>query len=135
MCIRDRYRGGLTYTVKITGTNTTTNTDAYFGFQLSAITGSTPAVTPVNAGTWQQTNLPTGVQYTPALTHYHLANIIEHNTALSASSGSGAAGTVYTESVKMCIRDRQILFGKILFVFFTVDGNFTGAGPDKGAGN
>jgi hypothetical protein len=93
------YRGGLTYTVKITGTNTTTNTDAYFGFQLSAITGSTPAVTPVNAGTWQQTNLPTGVQYTPALTHYHLANIIEHNTALSASSGSGAAGTVYTESV------------------------------------
>jgi len=93
------YKGGLTYTIKLKGINTTTNTDGYFGFQLSAITGSTPAASPTNAGTWQQTNLPTGVQYTPALAHYHLANIVEHNTAIAATSGTGASGTVYSESI------------------------------------
>jgi hypothetical protein len=93
-----KYKGGLTYIVKLTGVNNTTSTEAKFGFQLTAINGSTPTAAPVNAGTWDVANLPTGVQYSPASPGNYLANVIEHNTALSPSSGTGAAGTIYTES-------------------------------------
>jgi hypothetical protein len=92
------YKGGLTYTVKITGTNTTNNNLRYFGFQLAAITGATPQVAPTNAGAWQQTGLPAGVQYSPTTTYY-ACNIIEHSTTLSPLSGTGGNGTVYTESI------------------------------------
>jgi hypothetical protein len=95
----NKYKGGLTYTVKLTGTNTTGNTDADFGFQITSIKGATPQASPTNAGTWQQTNLPTGVQYSPAEVGNYTANIVEHSTALAATSGSGGTGTVYSESL------------------------------------
>ena len=93
------YKGGLNYTVKLTGTNTTTNTEPDFGFQMACITGSTPSASPVNAGTWQQSGLPTGVRYSPAQSGSFMANVVEHSTALSATSGTGGSGTVYTVSV------------------------------------
>jgi hypothetical protein len=93
------YKGGQAYTVKITGTNTTVNNLPRFGFQVIAIKGATSEVTPVNEGTFQQTGLPTGVHYqTPVNASYIVADVIEHDEALSPDSGTGTTGTVYQES-------------------------------------
>ena len=94
-----KYKPGQTYRVKITGVNGTANTLPDFGFQLTAITGSAPSASPVNAGTWQQSGLPPGVQYSAASPGNYLANVIEHSAALVAASGTGTAGTIYTDSV------------------------------------
>ena len=91
------YKPGYTYSIKIIGTNTTTNTLPKFGFQVSAITGSTAVTTPTNAGTFVTSSLPAGVQYTPANTNF-VCNVVEHSTRLNPSSGTGGTGTVYTES-------------------------------------
>src|ERR1700723_3630810 len=76
----NKYTGGITYTVKLKGVNNipaNTNVLPYFGFQLTAITGSARVVTPTNAGAWQKTGLPTGVQYSAAQAGNYLANVVE----------------------------------------------------------
>jgi hypothetical protein len=92
------YKGGMSYTVKITGTNTTTNNLPKFGFQVACIKGSTPQTTPVNAGAFATSGLPAGVQYTAARAGYFVCNVMEHSTQLAPATGSGASGTIYTES-------------------------------------
>jgi hypothetical protein len=94
---RHYYTPGITYIVKITGTNTTANLLPNFGFQMSCIKGATAMPIPLNAGTFATTGLPTGVQYTPASINF-LANMIEHSTAIPATTGTGGAGTTYVES-------------------------------------
>ena len=93
-----KYRGGLIYTVKITGTNTTSANLPRFGFQVAAINGATQQVTPTNTGTFQQTGFPSGVQYTATQPAYYVTNIVEQTTPLSPTSGTGGNGTVYSES-------------------------------------
>ncbi|MFI5196827.1 MAG: T9SS type A sorting domain-containing protein [Chitinophagales bacterium] len=92
------YKGGMTYTVKISGVNTTTNTLPRFGFQVSCIQGSTAVTTPVNAGTFASTGLPASVRYTAANATYYVCNMIEHSAAIVATSGTGGSGTTYVES-------------------------------------
>ncbi len=95
------YKGGKTYTVKITGTNTTSNTLPKFGFQISCIKGTDSVTTPVNAGTFSAAGLPTNVRYTPAIltpTALFAANVVEHSNPITATSGSGGSGTTYVES-------------------------------------
>ena len=92
------YKAGLTYTIKLTGTNTTSANLPKFGFQVASIAGSAAQVTPTNAGTFQQTGLPAGVQIAPVVPSYYVCNIIEHSTPLSPSSGTGGNGTVYSTS-------------------------------------
>src|ERR1035437_1696089 len=92
------YKGGMNYTVKITGTNTTTNLLSKFGFQVGSIRGSVAATTPTNAGTW--------VAPYPANTHYSapqagnfVVGVVEHIMRLSPISGTGGQGTVYSETI------------------------------------
>ena len=94
------YTPGVTYTVTLTGTNTTANNLPKFGFQVAATKGATAAASPVNAGTLQSTGLPTGLHYVaaPGTSSTFYANVVEHHSALSPSSGSGGTGTVYSES-------------------------------------
>jgi hypothetical protein len=94
------YIGGNTYTVKLTGTNTTSSNLPAFGFQLSAIIGSTPYATPVAtdmAGTWA-TSLPTNVHYA-APSKYYLIGCVEQSTQLPPTTGTGGTGTTYVESI------------------------------------
>jgi len=93
-----KYKGGQTYTFKITGTNTTANSLPKFGFQVAAILDSVAQVTPVNAGAFQQTGLPTGVHFSAPIATYYVTNIVEQGTPLSPKSGTGGTGTVYQES-------------------------------------
>ncbi len=94
------YKPGVTYTVKITGTNTTTNNLPKFGFQVAATMGATAATLPVDAGALQSTGLPSGVHYVaaPRTSSTFYASVVEHTTQLSPSSGTGGSGTVYVES-------------------------------------
>ena len=88
------YVPGRTYYVKISGTNNTALTLPKYGFQVTAIKGTTASASPVNAGTFQSTGLPANVQYTPHASP-DSCNIVEHSNSLSPASGSGAAGTTY----------------------------------------
>ncbi len=91
------YKRGMTYKVKITGTNNTTTNLPKFGFQIASIVGTSTLVTPVNAGTWS-TTLPTGTRYTPATATYFVTNMVEQSMALTATTGTGGIGTTYIDS-------------------------------------
>ncbi len=95
------YKPGYTYTIKITGTNTTASNLPKFGFQISATKGATATATVVNAGALQSTGLPTGTHYlaAPGTSSSFYANLVEHSTRLSPTSGTGATGTTYVESI------------------------------------
>jgi len=92
------YTGGKSYTVKITGTNNTSNNLPLFGFQLGCIKGSAAQTTPTNAGTWK-TPYPTNVHYAAPVASYYVVGIVEHGTQLAPISGSGGNGTVYSETI------------------------------------
>jgi len=98
------YHPGMAYTIKISGTNNSTNNLPYFGFQLSCVQqnannagGSNTAGSPacVNAGTFG--TLPTSVRSTTS--SYFPETIIEHSAAIIATSGTGATGTTYVETI------------------------------------
>ena len=92
------YKPGLTYTIKISGTNTTAISLPKHGFQVGVIKGATSVVTPVNAGTLQATGLPTGLRYRAASAGNYVVNVVEHLTQLAPASGTGGSGTVYADS-------------------------------------
>ena len=92
-----KYVGGKTYSVKITGTNTTSTSLPGFGFQISSIKDSTAQVTPTNEGTW---GTPTGgLQYAAPQSGNFVLNIIEQSNTLTATTGGGAQGSTYVRSI------------------------------------
>jgi hypothetical protein len=93
-----KYVGGMTYTVTISGINNGSTSLPKFGFQTAAITGSVAVSSPTNAGTWQQTGLPTGTHYRAAAAGNYVCNIVEHSTPNSATTGTGGTGTTYVKS-------------------------------------
>lgn len=92
------YKPGVVYSVKISGTNNTSNSLPKFGFQVTCIQGSTAQATPTNAGTFASTGLPTNVRYEAAQSGLYVTNIVEHKAAITATSGTGGSGTTYVES-------------------------------------
>ncbi len=81
----NRYKAGMSYTLKMIGTNTTTFNLPKYGMQLSMVSGS--GSTAVNAGTFS--GLPAGV----ASHTTSSISILEHNTRLSPATGTGSTGT------------------------------------------
>ena len=86
------YKAGLTYTVKITGTNGTGNTLPKYGFQLAAIKGTSAIATVADAGTFATTGLPASTHITAPQSGATLLTIAEQSLAISVS------GTTFTES-------------------------------------
>jgi Secretion system C-terminal sorting domain len=93
------YKADSSYTIKFRGVNTTVASLPKFGFQIGAITGSTAVTTPTNAGTWQQTGLPTNVHFSGPQANNYVLNIVEQGSPLSPDSLTGGVGTVYGESI------------------------------------
>jgi len=91
------YKGGLMYTVKITGTNTSTTSLPKFGFQLGSIKGSVSSVTPINAGTWTAP-YPTGTAYRAPSAGNFVVGLVEQTSSLTATTGTGGAGTTYVKT-------------------------------------
>ena len=89
------YVAGGSYTIKITGTNTSTTSLPKFGFQVAAVklagAGTSSAV---NAGTLASTGLPAFCQNSVAGS----VNFIEHTAAINATTGTGGSGTTYVVS-------------------------------------
>ena len=88
-----RYKPGMSYTLKMTGTNNTAATNLNgFGCQLSVVSGS--GTTSVNAGT---------MSAAPANTSFNVGsgsiNYLEHTNRIAATTGGGAAGSTYVISV------------------------------------
>jgi hypothetical protein len=94
------YYPGVAYTVKITATNNTGLSLPKFGFQLASVTEASAGTgSTVQAGIWPTTGLPTGVRNTPTSVSFLNTPFIEQSGFLSPASGTGGAGTVYTETI------------------------------------
>lgn len=83
------YTGGSSYTIVITGTNTSSSyTLPYFGFQVSAVNSGTTT----NAGTLSAI---TGT----ALRTVSGINLVEQSAAMAATTGTGGSGTTYVLNI------------------------------------
>ncbi len=91
------YKGGITYTVKLSGTNTGTTSLPKFGFQMGSIKGSVAVTTPVNAGTWS-TTCPAGTHYAAPQANNFVVGVVEQTSAITATTGTGGSGTTYVKS-------------------------------------
>lgn len=88
------YHPGVSYTVKISATNNTGATLSHFGFQLSTVKSTNAGTTnATQGGTWG--TLPANTHTTTTGS----CSVVEHSTPLSATTGTGANGTTYVESV------------------------------------
>ncbi len=91
------YHPGGSYTVKMIATNTTSNTLPVFGFGLASVKATGAGTSSAQqAGTWSA-SLPNGVQNSIELAAN--TNVIEQQVQLPKTSGTGAAGTTYVESI------------------------------------
>lgn len=95
-----QYVAGNLYTVKLTGTNTTSSSLPKYGFRISAIKGTTTYATPSTtdtAGSWP-TPYPANVHYaTPG--KYFSIGCLEQGTQLAPTSGTGGTGTTYVQTL------------------------------------
>ena len=91
-----QYFPGLSYTLKVSGTNNTTSNLPKFGFQVTVVksTGAGTA-SAANAGTLVTTGLPTGCRYTSAATGGFGIAVFEQSSARTATTGTGTTGTTY----------------------------------------
>jgi len=92
-----RYKGGLNYTVKLTGTNNTTGVLSRFGLQIGSIKGSTTMVTPVNAGTWLSP-FPASTHYAAPQANNFVVGVVEQTTSIAATTGNGGNGSTYSKT-------------------------------------
>lgn len=92
-----RYVAGKSYTVKLTGKNTSTTSLPKFGFQIGSIVGASATTTPVNAGSWVAP-FPTNTKYVAPKAGKFVVGIVEQTAALAATSGSGGNGTTYVQT-------------------------------------
>lgn len=94
------YHPGGAYTVKISATCGTAGVLlplAAFGFQLATVSSSGAGTTAATQlGTWG--TLPASVQSTPG-SGRRTFPIIEQSATITATSGTGAIGTIYSESI------------------------------------
>ncbi len=77
------YKGGMTYTVKLMGSTTGSNT--YYGFQMNALKGTASAASNADAGTWGTTGLPANTQVTAPTAGTQLT-CVEQTRAIAAST-------------------------------------------------
>jgi hypothetical protein len=122
-----RYRGGGSYTVKITGTNTTSNSLPDFGFGISTVlSANANTSTAAQAGSWG--TAPAGTQISVSNTGLLIA---EHQAPNGATSGSGGANTVYSESIPWTAPVAGSGSVKIYGVLNAVNGNNQADNSDK----
>ncbi len=84
-----RYKPGMAYTLKVTGTNTTLNNLPKFGFQLAMVMGTGTT----QAGTFGTMAAGQGTHGSGTLT------IVGQTSALATSTGTGSTNSTYTYTV------------------------------------
>jgi Secretion system C-terminal sorting domain len=91
------YTGGMSYIVKITGTNNDSFSYNHFGFQITSMEGLTPIASPINAGTWDAP-FPTNTHFTAPVIPYYKLGIVEHSAPLAVTTGNGGKGSTYSQT-------------------------------------
>ena len=91
------YTGGMTYAIKLIGTNNSSVKLPDFGFQMACIKGSSALVTPVNAGSWIAP-FPLNTHHSNPSAGNYVTSIVEHSTPIFASTGGGVTGSTYTRT-------------------------------------
>lgn len=86
---------GGSYTIQITGTNTSTSFTnlSHFGFQVSAVSISGSTVS--NAGTLSTSGI-SSIAHTASASGI---TVVEHSSAIAATTGSGGTGTTYVVNI------------------------------------
>ncbi len=120
------YVGGGKYTIKMTGTNTGSTTLPDFGYQVTSIKGTTAVTTPTNEGTF---TAPTGSHIAPA-SQYNVCLLVEQSNTLKATTGTGAKGTTYVESIAWTAPAKGTGQCSIWAVVNAVNGNGNADGSD-----
>ncbi|HTA81388.1 MAG TPA: T9SS type A sorting domain-containing protein [Bacteroidia bacterium] len=92
------YVGGMNYTVKLTGVNTTSSNLPAFGFQIGSVAGTVTSATPTPAGTWP-TPYPANTHLAPVPAKYYMVPVVEQGTQLPPTTGTGSTGTTYVETL------------------------------------
>ncbi|MGZ4033537.1 MAG: T9SS type A sorting domain-containing protein [Bacteroidia bacterium] len=92
------YVGGMEYSLKLTGTNVSSDSLPYFGFQVSSIAGDTSAAFPVNAGTWTPP-FPAATHYSPPQPTYFNLGLMEQNPPHPVTTGTGTMGSTYEVAI------------------------------------
>ncbi len=90
------YKGGMLYTIKLSGINNGTTSLPKYGLQIGAIKGAVAATTPVNAGTWTAP-FPTTTHYAAPQAGNFVVGVVEQTAPIAATTGTGAAGTTYVK--------------------------------------
>ena len=88
------YKAGMSYTVTITGTNTSGLSLPFYGFQLASLADSVSTSSNADAGTWATTGLPAHTHRTAPSTLGTQLTIMEHSSAITVPS----PGTIFTET-------------------------------------
>ncbi len=124
-----RYVGGHAYTIKITGTNTTTSNLPGFGFELTVVknTGAGSA-SAINAGTLASTGLPASC-VNDVLSGGSI-NMVEQLNTIAATTGTGTTGSTYSETIAWTAPAAGTGTVKIYGVINAVNGT-GGTGGDK----
>jgi hypothetical protein len=81
------YKGGMTYTVKITGNNGTGTTLPKCGFQLACLKGTASTTSNADGGTWASTGLPATTHKVAPSTYTQLT-VMEQSNVISVSGNS-----------------------------------------------
>jgi hypothetical protein len=123
----NQYHGGGSYTVKLTGTNTTNATLPLSGFELATVKAAGAGTgSAVQAGNWG--TLPTGVQSSVSNNGLLIA---EHQVQLGPTTGTGATGSTYVRNIPWTApaagTGSVVLYG----VVNAVNGDGTGNAADK----
>ncbi|MBC7554884.1 MAG: Ig-like domain-containing protein [Taibaiella sp.] len=91
------YYPGRTYNITFTGTNTSSAGLPKFGFQLEVVRASgAGSSSAVDGGALASSGLPTGCAYLTLSSTHHL---IQHNTRLNPTTGSGGTSTTYSRTL------------------------------------
>ncbi|PQJ09002.1 hypothetical protein CJD36_021595 [Flavipsychrobacter stenotrophus] len=122
------YVAGGNYTIKITGTNTSSTSLPKFGFQVAAVKlAGAGTGTATNAGTLASTGLPAFCQNSAVGS----INVVEHTTAITSTTGTGGSGTTYViSSIPWTAPTAGTGSVKLYGVINAVDGT-GGTGGDK----
>ena len=92
------YHGGMAYTVKISGTNGSTTSLKYLGFQFTIVKASGAGTSSaVDAGTWGTPGA--GVRVTTPSNSGLPETIVEQSNPIAASPTTGGNGATYTASI------------------------------------
>ena len=92
------YKPGMSYTIKVTGTNTSTSSLPKFGFQVTVVNSSGAGTSSaVFAGALGTTGLPSGTRYTSAASGCGI-DVLEQSLAQAATTGGGTTGSTYVKS-------------------------------------